>query len=1032
MKIKRISILFLVDDMASGLFQLAAAALGTTASPAEKHSISGTTGSAEMKIHFRAVTGIAFFFAGCLLLSGSPVLRNPVSFDDGWESFTVRLNEADSAFAGRKPIPSAGWKVLSVSSQETQSESAPAAKAFDNDPGTFWHTRYTGGTDKMPHELVIDLGKAVEASAFFYQGRQDASKNGLVRDFETYFSESSADWGAPVVKAACSDRSAPQVFDFQQPRKGRHLKFVAKSALNGAPFAGAAELGLLGISAKSLGTSWESQFTTEHTDQSQALAPMTDADLVKLRPGFAKADWKPVMLPHTAVIEPREISNPQTVLAFYRKTFTPPAEWQGKRVALEFEGVMQISDYWLNGEHLHFQAGGYMGFVLDLSDKLKFGQPNELIVRADNREHPLVPPGKPVKSMDFCYHSGIYRDVNLLVTDPLHITHPLEADTVAGGGIFVTYPEVSAESATVQIKVQIKNNRQNSSDAAVRCSLSDRPDLSAVSESIPLASGETKEVILQIKVQNPKLWYPDSPNLYSLKTELIADQQTVDTQSQRIGIRKFEVSKAEGLKINGKPIRIVGANRHQEYPWIGNALSNEANYRDAWIIKNGGFNLVRLCHYTQDPSFYEACDELGILVTDEIPGWQFFNKNPEFTNRVFRDTREMIRRDRNHPCVLFWETSLNEANPPVEFSRKLVVIAHQEFPGCLTSGDSSYTGPKNPTTFDVPHNTFVQTKDSITRKQLVETNNPCYNREYGDYEFGGGSSTTRRRRSAGEQELLNACWNFYWEDNLLQKDWPQTIGNCIWVMFDHNRGWDPRVSCCGAADLLRIPKFTYYFYQSQRNPAVASVGHGIEAGPMVYIANYWTPRPSPAKVVVFSNGEEVELMLNGKSVARQKPDEGPDTAHPQFSDKPGLSRWDGGNCRNLDHPAFTFNISFESGELKAVAYINGRKVAEHAVKTPGKPAKIRLTPDLAGKPLAKAAKDTLFIRAEIIDGNGTMIPDATLPVSFKLANAELASPETVPAEAGIATALIITHGNGAVAVTATAEGLPSAQITINQ
>ena len=775
-----------------------------------------------MNLNFTTVTGITCFFACGMGLSGTLVPHNPVSFNDGWKSFTVLLNPADAAFAGRKPIPSAGWKVLSVSSEEIKDANGRASRAFDNDAATTWHTRYSGGSDKMPHELVIDLGRSVEASAFFYQGRQDSTKNGLVRDFEAYFSESASAWGAPVVKAACAERSEPQVFDFQQSRKGRYLKFIAKSALNGAPFAGAAELGLLGVSGKSLGTSWESQFTTEHTDQSQALNPMTDADLVKLRPGFAKADWKPVTLPHTAVLEPREISNPQKVLAFYRKSFTAPAEWQGKRVALDFEGVMQISDYWLNGEHLGFQTGGYMTFVLDLSDKLKYGQPNELIVRADNREHPLVPPGKPVKSMDYCYHSGIYRDVNLLVTDQLHITHPLEADTVAGGGIFVTYPEVSAASATVEIKVQVTNHRRTSADAALRCSLSDDPELSAVSDSIALASGQTKEVILQIKVRNPRLWHPDTPNLYTLKTELLANHTAVDCQSLRIGIRKFEVSKSEGLKINGKPLILLGSNRHQEFPWIGNALSNQANYRDAWMMKNGGFNFVRLSHYTQDPSFYDACDELGLLVADEIPGWQFFNKNPEFTNRVFRDVRQMIRRDRNHPCVLLWEASLDEANPPVEFARKSVVIAHQEFPGALTTGDNNNTGPENPTSFDVPHNTYRQTQDSITRPQLAQPNNPGYNREYGDYEFGGSGSTSRRRRGAGEQELLNACWNFYWETNLLQQDWPQTIGNCTWVMFDHNRGCEPRVACCGAADLLRLPKFTYYFFQSQRDPEVAS------------------------------------------------------------------------------------------------------------------------------------------------------------------------------------------------------------------
>ncbi len=970
--------------------------------------------------------------SGVQAASPAATPRLEQSFNSGWETFSARFDDPAAAFAGRKPIPSADWKLLATPSQETEHENSPATNAFDNDPGTFWHTRYSGGADKMPHELVIDLGKTVEASAFFYQGRLGDCKNGFVRDFETYLSASTANWGSPVTKAACSDRPGPQVFDFDQPRKGRYLKFIAKSSLNNAPFAGAAEIGLLDTSAKILGTSWESQFTTEHADQTQVLNPMTDADLVKIRAGFSGAEWKPITLPHTAAIEPREITAPKKLIAFYRKTFTPPAAWRGRRVVLEFEGVMQISDYWLNGRHIHFQAGGYMGFIIDLSDKLHYGQPNEIIVRADNREHPLVPPGKPVGSLDFCYHSGIYRDVNLTVTDPLHITHPLEAKTIAGGGIFVTYPQVSVESATVQVNIQLRNGRKAEQQVDVKATLLDSSDSSALAERIPLAPGETKEITLAVKVANPRLWHPDTPNLYTLRTDILVDGKSIDSQSTRIGIRQFTASKAEGLKINGRPFRFTGANRHMEYPWIGNALSNAANYRDAWIIKSAGLNFVRLSHYPQDPSFYEACDELGILLADAIPGWQFYNRNPEFTNRVDRDVREMIRRDRNHPSVLLWEVSLNEAYPPIEFCRKLVDIAHEEFPGCLTSGDTYHAGPKKPTNYDVPHTTFTEANETFSRPLMAQPDQPGYNREYGDYEFGGGGSTTRRRRGAGEEELLNACWNFYWETNLLQNDWPRSIGNSIWVMFDHNRGCEPRVSCCGASDILRLPKFTYYFFQSQRNPDLPSVGAGIGAGPMVYIANYWTPRPSPAKVVVFSNCDEVELLLNGKTVARRKPDSGPDTPHPQFAPALKLERWGGGNGLHLDHPAFTFHsVPFEAGELRAVAYRDGKKVAEHIVRTPGKPAAIRLVSDLAGKPIAESAKDTLFVRAEILDAAGTVIPDASMPVTFTVDGAELASPASVPAEAGTATALILTPATGGpVKISVTAQGLPPASLVI--
>lgn len=940
-----------------------------------------------------------------------------IDFNRGWQTFTISFDDAAAAFGNRTRMDSKDWKVVRVSSEETKEAPNDAAKAFDNDPGTFWHTRYSDQRDAYPHELVIDLGKRAKASAFYYRPRPGIG-NGRVKEFAVYLSDKQDDWAAPVAQGTLTGKDGVQVVDFQEAKSGRYLRFVALSSINKQPFGGAAELGLLDASEKILGTTWESQFTTEHADRSQTLAPMTDEDLAKLRDAFTKADWKPVTLPATAIIEPREIASPKKVLAFYRKTFIAPKDWENQRVAIEFEGVMQVSDYWLNGQHIHFQAGGYMGFVIDLTGKLKLGEENELIVRADNREHPLVPPGKPVGSLDFCYHSGIYRDAYLHVTDPLHITHELQSDTTAGGGVFVTYPKVSDELATVQVKVQVANGRKTAANATVQCAIDD----THASSPIALAPGETKDVTLQLDINHPKLWHPDSPNLCTLKTTLQLDGQTVDARDTRIGIRSFTVSKAEGLKINGKPFTFTGANRHQEYPWIGNAVPNNANYRDAWLMKQAGFNFVRLSHYPQDPSFYDACDELGLLIADAIPGWQFYNRNPEFISRVERDCREMIRRDRNHPSVLLWEVSLNESYPPVAFCNHLVDIAHEEFPGCLTTGDTYHAKPTNPTKYDVPHTTFMEKGGYMPRPILAQPDSPAYSREYGDYEFGGGQSTTRQRRGAGEDALLTSCWNFYWEHNQELKDKPWKVGDCIWVMFDHNRGVEAKVSACGAADLLRLPKFSYYFFQSQRDAS----------SPMVYIANYWTKRDGAGKVVVFSNADEVELFVNGKSIARQKPDAGPDTPHIQFARNQNLQRWDGGNANQLTHPAFTFmNVTYAPGALKAVAYRNGKVVAEQSVYTPGAPAKIKLAIDTCNRPISQDRKDAVFVRAEILDVDNHPIPDARVPVEFKVTGAELASPSTVDAEAGIATALIVTPGEGKpIVITASSLGMETATVTV--
>ena len=243
-------------------------------------------------------------------------------------------------------------------------------------------------------------------------------------------------------------------------------------------------------------------------------------------------------------------------------------------------------------------------------------------------------------------------------------------------------------------------------------------------------------------------------NLYVLSTEVVENGKVVDKEETRIGIRHIEMSIEKGFVINGKPLRLVGSNRHMEYPYVGNAISDQAQYRDMYQIRSNGFNIVRLGHYPQATAALDACDELGLLAIEPIPGWQFFNKNPLFISLTHRDVRDMIRRDRNHPSIVMWETTLNESWPPAEWKDGVVKIAHEELPGdqCFTSGDSyGYKG------FDVCYNDWEE-----GFKRPNNSGKPGFIREYYDYEFGGHYSTTRIRRGDGEKAQLQNAWNAQW------------------------------------------------------------------------------------------------------------------------------------------------------------------------------------------------------------------------------------------------------------------------------
>ena len=752
------------------------------------------------------------------------------------------------------------------------------------------------------------------------------------------------------------------------------------------------------IEIKNQGSDWSSQFNIQHVEaQNQALAVHPDT-LKQEFNQLSMGNWEKINLPHTPFVEPLVVLHQWQGICYYRKILNVSKKEIDKQLWLEFEGAMHLADVWVNGQHLIQHSGGYTPFVVDVTGMLHADRGNEILVRLDNRNNPLIPPGKPLETLDFCYYGGLYRDVNLIVKHPVHITHPIMANEVAGGGIFVTYPYVSKQEAEIKVKTQVSNKVGTQRHLTIRHTLYEwskkkgrGKKVALVESPLVLAAGTTQHHTQQFTVNNPKLWYPDSPALYVLRTEVMDGRKVTDCEDTRIGIRRIEMTREKGFVINNKPLKLEGSNRHQEYPYVGNAISDQAQYRDMYQIRDNGFNTVRLGHYPQDPSVLEACDELGLLVIEPIPGWQFFNKAQGFVDHTYKDIRDLIRRDRNHPSVIMWETTLNESWPPKSWKDQAVRIAHEEFPGdqCYTSGDTyGYDG------FDVCYNDW---REGYNRPNT--TSKPGFIREYYDYEFGGHYSTTRVTRGDGDYALMQNAWNAQWSHNRYRAYYPWTIGGAVWSMYDYNRGCCDNICYSGLADLFRLPKFGLLYFRTQMKE-----GTFTPAGPMTYevfINSHWLEGSSDT-LQVYGNVDEVKLQLNGRVIARQYPDDKPSTSE-------YVSRPDGGIAENIDFPPFTFfNVNWERGELKAIGYKDGKAVAEHVVRTPGAVEAMDITYFESG--VSASCRDLLIVYVNLKDLQGTgCFGENNREVKLEvLQGGELRGPATIKAEAGVASFLVAT------------------------
>ena len=686
---------------------------------------------------------------------------------------------------------------------------------------------------------------------------------------------------------------------------------------------------------------------------------------------FDDSSWEVVSIPHGLEYLPVEASgcvNYQGVV-WYRKRFIPESCLKGKQLFIHFEAIMGKSEVYVNGKLLKKQYGGYLPVILDVTEELEWGKENVIAVKADNSDDPLYPVGKAQNMLDFTYFGGIYRDCWLVAHNDVFITNANYENEVAGGGLFVSFADVSEKSAVVNLKAYIRNNSMKGERVTVSFELKDKQGkvVKQTKKKISVKKGTASYALSSMLIESPCLWSPEDPYLYDLDIMVHNEQgKVIDGYRQRVGIRSIEFKQNEGLWINGKPYdgKLMGTNRHQDFAVLGNALPNSMQWRDAKKLRDAGLKVIRT-HYVIDPAFMDACDELGVFALVEVPGWQFWNNESVFGERVYSDIRNMIRIHRNHASLFFWEPILNETHYPDEFAKKALDICEEEYPYpySIAACDHGAAG-------DHYYSLLLRPIESDLRDDKT-----YFIREWGDNvdDWNAQNSDSRVARGWGEVPMLIQA-EHYANPSYIKK-YPilcyeticnkpkQIVGACFWHSFDHQRGYHADPFYGGIMDAFRQPKTSYYMFMAQRSPEKSDLI--ADNGPMIYIAHEITPF-SPTDVTVYSNCEEIRLTVfkGGKEYVYKKDP----------------------NHKGMPSPIITFKDVYHFMEWKAMAragkqddayllaegLIGGEVVVSHKRYPSGQADHLVVRLDNENVSLKADGSDIVTVIAEVVDKRGTV------------------------------------------------------------
>ncbi len=605
---------------------------------------------------------------------------------------------------------------------------------------------------------------------------------------------------------------------------------------------------------------------------------------------FDDAGWERVDLPHTWNAEDAFDKSRayRRGVGWFRKRLALDPSLRGKRLFLYFEGANQVADVFVNGEALGRHVGGYTAFVFEVTDQVSFDRENVVAVRVDNSHDDDIPP----LNADFTFYGGIYRDVWLLATAPVH----LDVLDHAAPGLYVGTPTVTPDSALVDNRGVVVND----SDEAVQVRLVHRlldaegATYHEMEQDLPVMippGGRLPFDATSTYLDAPRLWSPADPYLYRFVTEVYVGDTLADAVSVPLGFRWFSAD-GDGFYLNGEPLFLAGTNRHQDRPGLGNALPNAAHREDVRIVKETGFNFLRLAHYPQDPAVLQEADRLGLVVWEEVPVVNLITMSEAFADHAETMLVEMIRQHYNHPSVAMWgymnEIMLREPKPipegyyeaVLELTKRLEARTKAEDPTRLTVTAQSFHEVYNGKgVSDVPdilgmnlyfgwyYHDFDAFGTFLDTLHAAHPDRPLLISEYG-----AGSDERVHTLEPVAFDFSSEHQQAYHRSSFAQMQARAYLaGSGVWNQFDfgssHRQDTKNSINQKGIFFFDRTPKDIAFYYEAK-----------LRDTPVLHVAREWDRRAGSSvadrtqPVWVYSNWREVELFRNGESLGKQTPD----------------------------------------------------------------------------------------------------------------------------------------------------------------
>ncbi|OHX66617.1 glycoside hydrolase family 2 TIM barrel-domain containing protein [Flammeovirga pacifica] len=778
---------------------------------------------------------------------------------------------------------------------------------------------------------------------------------------------------------------------------------------------------------------------------------------VAMNNNFDDTSWRTLNLPHDWAIEgPFDIAYnsrcgglPVHGEAWYRKAFEVPSKMDGKKAFVHFEGVMNNAEVFLNGKKIGERPYGYIGFEVDMTSNLKYGEENIIAVKCAPED----------LSARWYPGAGIYRDVWIEFKNPIHI---------ALDGTFIKTPVITSEKADVVVDIDLVNTLDKKELVTVETIIQNAKGekVGNVNSSYNLNKNEEKTISQVLKIENPELWSMEKPHLYFAVTFVKQGDTLLDKYVSSFGVRDIKFLAKEGFLLNGKRIQLKGVCLHHDQGPLGTAVNRRAKERQLQIMKDMGVNAIRTSHNPPSKVLLELCDEMGLVVIDEaFDNWKIGKVengyNKDWGKWSEKDLRALIRRDRNHPSVIMWSIG-NEILEQTkkdgwkEARRLAKITKSEDITRPVTAGFNYHPLAiinKLAHEIDVVgFNYFPIRYEKILEEYPdwvvygSETSSCTSSRGY--YDMPIEPKVAEGSKQVTSYDLVGPPWAYPpdLEFDMLEKN-PKILGEFMWTGFDYlgeptpfggkdnwtkgywNDDWPSHSSYFGAADLCGFPKDRYYLYQSQWTDK-----------PMVHVLPHWNWEGKEGEIIpvhAFTNAEEVELIVNGKSYGKKV--KGKDltpikmTHRDWKSDKPLMSKY-----------RLSWDVPYTPGKIEVIAYTNNKEVARKEISTAGKPHHIVLEADR--NIIASDGKDLSYVTVKVVDKDGNFCYTASNDIQFDIegdgvlagvGNGDATSLTTLKGDHmevfnGIALAIIqgTKNGSNPIRIKATAEGLGSAEAIV--